>query len=277
MKNGSKTEERNLERIEALDSSFRRPAVNMFSAEILVGAPAVLDLLENLEDLDADVRADAAYALGRIGDVKAATALKALLADADGEVRTQAAVALIRLGDENLLPQVVKSLHHKDPRVVLGAAVILGRMADPRVVPNLVEAFQTQHDEVGAAVAWALGQCKDVACLPWLCGAVQSGFCTANACEALGRIGSENAAEVLWAKLDDKTDEVRVYAARSLGMLRFTDAKKKLQTISALKKSLKDSTRKVRICAALSLNDLGEKSAKSSLSDEVNGLLGEKP
>ncbi|MCP4500616.1 MAG: HEAT repeat domain-containing protein [Deltaproteobacteria bacterium] len=282
---GDTSKENTLDRIEALDSAFRRSIINMFEGEIDVGEASIPELTSNLEDMDADVRADAAEAMGRIGSPNAAGALKALLTDGDGEVRTQAAVALIRIGDDSLFPKVVKSLRHEDPRVVLGAAVVLGRVADRRVVPNLVEAFQTNHEEVGAAIAWALGQCGDDASLPWLCTAVQQGFCVVNACEALGRIGSPHAADALLRRLHDAHTDVRAYAARSLGMLRYASddydaafcAEKKAIAIAALAGLFSDAERKVRLCAAIALYELGDKSGQKQLSDEVDGLMGDEP
>lgn len=228
-----------------------------------------------LQSVDAEVRADAAEALGHLGDTRALRPLQGMLVDPDGEVRSHAAVALIRVGDDVLLPEVVKSLRHPDPRIVVGAAVALGRLRDVRTVPNLVEAFKTKDVEVGAAVAWALGQCGDAAALPWLITAVEQGFAAANACEALGRIGDPRAQAALISALGAVADDVRAYAARALGLLRPPEPRGGLATRTAqlstqravgpLRALLRDRSRKVRLCAALSLYELGEKSVGREL------------
>jgi len=276
MRRGDDTDHGTLEQLEALDPSFRRSALNMFEAEI--GSGDVEVVVDGLSDMDADVRADAAEALGRMGALSSAADLKAALGDGDGEVRTQAAVALIRLGDDSLFPQVVRSLRHDDPRVVLGAAVVLGRVADKRVVPNLVEAFQTTHEEVGAAVAWALGQCQDPACLPWLRAAVDQGFCVVHVCEAIGRIGDASAAPSLLPKVQSDAVNERAYAARALGMLRFdVDDAGKGDAVAALQGCLNDDARKVRLCAAIALYELGEAVGQRQLALEVDSLDDDAP
>ncbi len=263
-----------LGRLSEIDPELGPPKQNRFAADLAAGTATVDALLTRIVDDDPDARADAAEALGHLKDKRASKPLRGLLADPDGEVRTNAAVALIRIGDEQLFPEVVKALRHPDPRVIIGAAVALGRLADRRVVPNLVEAFKTENVEVGAAVAWALGQCGDAAALPWLITAVDQGFAVANACEALGRIADARAQGALLTALASSSDEVRAYAARALGQLRFAaheddgvllDAR----MVPALKGSLKDRSRKVRLCAAISLYELGEALGGDALLDEL--------
>lgn len=263
-------------RLQEIDPSFVGGNGNRFDELIKKGKSSVEKLIEALKHNDAETRADAAEALGRIGDTKALNPLRERVQDADGEVRTQAAVALIRIGDEQLFPEVVKALRHEDPRIVVGAAIILGRLADARVVPNLVEAFKTTNTDVGSAVAWAIGQCGDAAALPWLMTAVERGFVAANACEALGRIGDMKAQPVLLKALESPADDVRAYAARALGMLRSGGTKSvaiksaaglRMGMLSdnkaapALRKLLSDRSRKVRLCAAIALYELGDRPA----------------
>lgn len=265
-------------RLEALDPGFRRVRDNRFRVELARGALALEELLPRLEDDDGEARAEAAEALGLLGDARALEPLRARLQDPDGEVRTNAAVALIRIGDEQLFPEVVKALRHPDARVVIGAAVALGRLADARVVPNLIEAFKTENAEVGAAVAWALGQCADPVVLPWLITAVEQGFAVANACEALGRIGDVRAQPTLLRALEHPSDEVRAYAARAIGLLRREPEEASAarvaqlgaeRAVPRLRELLEDRSRKVRLCAAIALHELGERLGGQALVDEL--------
>jgi HEAT repeat protein len=253
--------------LEALDAGFRPPARHRFSA-VLANDDAANALLEALGDDAADVRADAAAALGELGDKAAVKALRACLTDPDGEVRTRAAVALIRIGDEVLLPEVVKALRHSDARVVIGAAVVLGHLGDARVVPNLVEAFKTEDPQVGAAIAWAIGQCQDTAALPWLVTALEQGFATANVCEALGRLGDPKARPALEKALAYPSEDTRAYAARALGLLS-ADPPTPATILDALRKLLDDKARKVRLCAAIALHELGDGDARARLADAL--------
>lgn len=273
------------ERLAALDPAFSTSRGNVFAKELAVVEAANTDVTtdvaqsalgiirQGLADMDPEIRADAAEALGFLKHADPADELRSVLNDDDGEVRTQAAVALIRLGDDAVFPAVVRALRHQDPRVIIGAAVVLGHLRDRRVVPNLIEAFKTDHEEVGAAVAWALGQCQDPACVPWLVTAVEQGFATANACEALGQIGDPLAFGTLRGVLHDAHEDVRAYAARAIGQLHFDgeEGPKSDAAISPLQSLLDDDSRKVRLCAALSLYDLGASRAKEGLASAVAG------
>ena len=257
------------------------PVRNQFARQVELGAQAVDQLMSLLLDENATIRADAAEALGLIGDTRALSGLRKHLGDRDSGVRVNVAVALIRVGDSGLFPEIVKALRHEDPKVVVGAALALGRLGDRRVVPNLVEAFKTENLEIGAAVAWALGQCKDPASVPWLVAAIEQGFSVANACEALGRIGDIRAKKVLLKALSYSASDVRAHAARALAMLSWpashqagvlavkTGAMQQDAVNIALKRLLKDPSSKVRLCASLALYELGEKSAGQQVVKEL--------
>jgi HEAT repeat protein len=267
-------------KLQEIEPAFGLNPENRFEKEIAEGESAVPALLAHLKSGDADVRLEAAEALGNLGDFRAVEPLRELLQDPDGEVRTACAVSLFRIGDEHLFPEVVKALRHEDPRVVIGAAVVLGRLGDRRVVPNLVEAFKTENMEMGAAVAWALGQCGDPACLPWLITALEQGFATANVCEALGRIGDPKAVPALLKALSFTSDDTRAYAARAIGMIQVSNQAPAMghlaraaqlsteKSVSMLRRLLKDRSRKVRLCAAIALYEFGEKAGGRAVAQE---------
>jgi HEAT repeat protein len=82
---------------------------------------AVAPLIEALGDSDAEVRANAAAALGR-RDAVAASAVESLiglLKDKDADVRLQAAIAFMNLGDcaGEAKASLIKAVHDKDQKV----------------------------------------------------------------------------------------------------------------------------------------------------------------
>lgn len=234
------------------------PELNRFAFLSDQPGQGLAELLAHVVDVDVKVRADAAEALGYLGDLEGVKALRVLLKDRAKEVRIQAALGLIRLGEEGLFLHVLSALKHPMRRIVVGAALTLGRLADRRATPDLVEAFKTTDKEVGAAVAWALGQCGDAYALPWLMAAVDHNFVPAKACEALGKIGDEQAHPALERALSSSNEEVRAYAAKALSSLCFIQGKNVLPALaSQLERLLQDTSRKVRLCASLALHRLG--------------------
>lgn len=66
---------------------------------VAIGAPAILPLIDALENGDGNIRRGAAETLGKIGDVRAVSALIHALKDEDDNVRCAAAEAVGRIGD----------------------------------------------------------------------------------------------------------------------------------------------------------------------------------
>jgi hypothetical protein len=71
---------------------------------VAIGKPAVISLVKLLRDRNDQVRWEAAKALGKIGDRRAAPALIAALEDEEFDVRWLSAEGLIALGGEGLAP-----------------------------------------------------------------------------------------------------------------------------------------------------------------------------
>jgi len=71
-------------------------------------------LMECLDDLDRDVRARAAAALGRIRDLRAIPALRTALQDNEWPVRAMSAKSLGRLGDQDAIPALCASLRDEE-------------------------------------------------------------------------------------------------------------------------------------------------------------------
>ena len=93
------------DKIKKIDPSWQMPVRNQFARQVELGAQAVDQLMSLLLDENATIRADAAEALGLIGDTRALSGLRKHLGDRDSGVRVNVvAVALIRVGDSGLFP-----------------------------------------------------------------------------------------------------------------------------------------------------------------------------
>ena len=115
-------------------------------------AEAVAPLIASLQDEDANVRASAIFALGKIGSPAVPSLVKAL-DHLDGRVRAGAAQALGIGGARRAMPALRETLHDEDSTVRLAAAGALGHIAaelqfaqDIRSLPGLEEALQSLQD-----------------------------------------------------------------------------------------------------------------------------------
>jgi HEAT repeat protein len=121
-------------------------------------APAVDSLSKALQDPEADVRKQAAHALGRIGPASTAavSAMKACLADGDRSVRLSTAYALVAIDptEKATLPVLGEAARGGDPR----ACIALGQMgsAAEEAVPDLVIAASNSQALVRAKAVQAL-------------------------------------------------------------------------------------------------------------------------
>lgn len=179
-------------------------------------------------DPSASVRAEAAVALGAMGD-GARAAMPALfdaLADPSEAVRHAAARALAALGPAALdQPRLVAALDSPDDFVSAFAAWSLGNMgpAAREAVPALVKALS--REETNAVVAGALARLGPAAAeaVPALVEALRSEDADRRfrAARTLGRIGppAGAATAALAAVLRDPSVEVRQHAARALGRI----------------------------------------------------------
>ena len=132
--------------------------VQVTSALIRIGAPAVDGLTEALDDARPAVRRAAAKALGKIGcaDAAALQALGAALSDdADAGLRRFAAEALGRLGATEALAPLGAALRDHDARVRNAAAAALQALGDA-ALPTLRAALDDPNPETNFVAARAL-------------------------------------------------------------------------------------------------------------------------
>ena len=143
----------------AISETTRRTALNGLMAS---NDPATLGPLRvALHDDQAQVRAYAAAALGRLGDQQAVTDLLEVLQDRAPHVRAQAAQALGQLKDVQALPSLIGALEDADPSVRHNVVGALAGLGDSRAVPSLIRALQDASWSVREQAAIALGLFKD--------------------------------------------------------------------------------------------------------------------
>lgn len=119
--------------LEDENSSGRTQALAA-SALVNIGTPAVESLIVALKSEDPLVRMQAAYALGRIKDVRAVEPLIGALKDGNPIVRMEAADALGRIEDVHAVGPLIGALKDENPIVRMQAVDALVQIKDVRAV-----------------------------------------------------------------------------------------------------------------------------------------------
>jgi len=189
------------------------------------GTPRVVAaLLKALGDPVADVRRDAASALGNLEAAAGVGGLASLLTDdPHAGVREMAAWALGQIESRAGTAALGAAAHRDSSAEVRAMAVwALGQVEDPQSVTALAAALGDRSDEVRSRAAWALGTIgvrpAPAALLAALSDAAPAVRLTA--AWALGQIEDTTAVKPLVAALDDADAEVRraaFWAAAQLG------------------------------------------------------------
>ncbi len=149
-------------------------------------------LIGSLQDPFAQVRGAAAFALGRLGDLRGVGPLVSMLEDPSDEVRCRAAVALGLIGSVSVLRTTSEAEDPEDRTIRWAAIQALGNLGPP-AVECLAKALRHGPRRERARVVIALGETRTVS--------------------AVGAL-----AEVL----DDEDEEVRVRAREALEKIRET-------------------------------------------------------
>jgi len=121
------------------------------------GSVAVPELIGLLKNKDAP-RADAAWALGRIGDIETVRPLLEAAQDDSGDVGAAATEALVRFPwrGGRVYDQLVVALKDKEPGVRSVAVRVLGKRCGPTAMKPLVTALKDRNPEIRQAAAEAL-------------------------------------------------------------------------------------------------------------------------
>jgi HEAT repeat protein len=122
---------------------------------------ATAALLGALHDPYAQVRGAAAFALGRLGELRGVGPLVSLLQDPSDEVRCRAAVALGLIGSVSVLRTTAETEDPEDRTIRWAAIQALGNLGPP-AVECLAKALRFGPKSERSRVVVALGETRDV-------------------------------------------------------------------------------------------------------------------
>lgn len=205
--------------IEALkgDSNIRRTIVEVLAQ---IGKPAIEPLIEALKDKEGTMRANAAQALGKIGDKKAVEPLVKILNDQYWGARYSAADALGRIGDAKSVEPLIATLKDEVETVRFSAISALGKIGDKKVVEPLIEILKDESLLVRIEATRALGTIGDkraVEPLKKLWKNDKDKLVQIKAAGSLAKRGDANAFDFLIKALEDKDLPIRRHTAEILG------------------------------------------------------------
>jgi cyclophilin family peptidyl-prolyl cis-trans isomerase/HEAT repeat protein len=215
---------------------------------------------------DALIRAQAAVAIGRIGDRAGTPVLLTLLADPDSSVRIQAAFALGTLRDPSAAEELARRIDgfpavasDSDQLEMVTALAKIGGGAAARALTGLLErhppggATDDGATPVALLEAWRLGRLAPASRLVEYVRS-GSGAWRRNATYSAGRLRLAAAGTALVDAAGDADDLTRAYAARALTAALADSARLPREAfISRLRTLLGDSSAQVRITALRTL------------------------
>jgi HEAT repeat protein len=220
---------------------------------------AVEPLIEKVKLLGSDwiMTANSAEALGQIGDVRAVEALitvrvAGLGSEAGGEAYKAAEKALIRLGPDAVEP-LIALLKQTNANVRRMSANALGKIGDPRAIAPLIEMLPDRGSEgwVSAEASSALEKIGPQAINPLIAALLTSDEYTCKAIiKLLGKMKDKQAVAPLIDVLKTGQKGARYYALRALEDIGDPRA------IDALNEVLSDGDDSMRRAAAMALENL---------------------
>ncbi|HLK90276.1 MAG TPA: HEAT repeat domain-containing protein [Polyangia bacterium] len=229
----------------------------------LISQPAATALVVDcLRDADPDVRAQACETLGRMGATTATADLFPLLADANSRVAFAAMGTIQALGGRETQDLALAAARAPTARVRRSALRILAYFAFPLALDTLFDALLDSDERVREAAIQGLPFFDDPRALEALLAATKTSAprTRAAAFRALGQcVGDLRVSAYLIKGLGDPDPWVRYYACQSLGKLAFEPA---AQAIGEL---LVDPAGQVRVAAVEALSFLSSDAALTAL------------
>jgi peptidylprolyl isomerase len=139
------------------DAETRAAAARAFGR---IGAnEGVQPLISRLTDPELAVRREVIFALGQIGDAAARDALVRIAgSNADGAERDEAVLALGKLEGDGAAEAILPFLGDANPRVRADAAIALARTGDAVAANDLRSLLADKEPSVRTAAAWAIGR-----------------------------------------------------------------------------------------------------------------------
>jgi hypothetical protein len=115
------------------------------------GQLVIREVIERLDDPSAEVRREAALALGRIGSAEATEALLSRLSDPSSPIRIEAARALGEIVDERAVPALVRFLAVGSPELRAACAEALGSLGGEAARAALATTLSGEEDRAVVA------------------------------------------------------------------------------------------------------------------------------
>jgi HEAT repeat protein len=247
--------------------SDKNPQVRRQGADALGqmrNAAAAEPLRNLLKDSAPSVRSAAVDALGLLRNQPAAAAIARLLeTDPDANVRQNAAIALGYIADRTTLPSLVKGLKDSQEPIRFASINSLGILRDAAAVEPLTAELKNPDARMRSSSAYALGNIADAKALPALKDALELAASTvttapmtspavaAAVARTLGLIGDPSSVDLLKPLLDHPDRKVALSGALALAKL------KDKSGLAFARKSAKDSDANVRRAAAEILAQVG--------------------
>ncbi len=209
---------------DALASALKDPFNDVRGAAVeaiarLGGPQAPATLMPALKDASPSVRLAAVRSLGSLKARTSARAIVGMLRDENHEISSSAVYALGQIGDPDTAEALAEVAKSEKSTMRSLAATALGEIESPRVVEPLIGLLSDPDSATRHYAARSLGKTKDPRAIAPLIGVIRSvdGTGRYEASMALGQIG-DSAVDPLLVALKDDAPEVRVAAARALGM-----------------------------------------------------------
>ena len=217
-----------------------------------------------LKDKFVPVRFAAALAVGDLQYSLAKSEVAPLLQDEDENVKIAAAYAMSKLGSPDSFQLLRKAIASNDQTVRANAALLLGKSGDKSVLKFLYWTLQREDsdDRVRLQTAEAIAMLGDERIFPKLWAMLISTYADDRiiGIKAMGALATAQARNALVTMLDDDIVEVRLTAARQLGMLGSSAGE--LEVLDVFTKNLtadlnKMGLERVNVLTALAIGRIG--------------------